>query len=233
MAGAGFIFSRGSADCARDCCAHSRQQNGLDCERRRVDDSTRHQLKPDDRPTGISGSGARAALVVREGIVFTEMYAKHLAQTYGLRVFTALNETEARRRLDGHPEIAFMLIDNRLPDRQGVERDGIGMALADEYRIPTILVTGGPAFSQTNPLVTCLFAINWPILVAATRRMMALVQKQVPSRADEALLAGESVSIRRASVGLYREVTREQPAPPGLHPYEPIDERYVRDLRNG
>jgi len=233
MAGAGFNFSRGSDVRARDCCAQLRRQNGLDCERRRVDDSARHPLNPGDRPTGTSGSGQRAALVVREGVVFGELYARHLAQTYGLKVFTALNETEARRRLEEHPEIAFMLIDNRLPDRQGVERDGIGMALADEYGIPTILVTGGPVFSQTNPLITCVFAINWPTLVAATRRVMALVQQRAASRADESLLAAESASIRRASVSLYREVTREPPAPPGLHPYEPVNERHVRELRNG
>jgi hypothetical protein len=195
-----------------------------------VDESALHRPNPGDWPGDTTGLVGRAALVVREGVVFSDLYAKYLAQAYGLTVFTAVNEKEARRHLEGHPEIAFMLIDNRLPDMHGIERDGIGMALAGEYRIPTILVTGGPVFSQTNPQVTCVFAINWPTLVAATRRVMAMVQQQAASRADEALLARESANIRRASVGLYHELAREQPPPPGLHPYEPIDERYVRNL---
>jgi len=196
-----------------------------------VDDSEVHRPDAGDRPTGTCGSRGRAALVVREGVIFTELYATHLAQCYGLTVYTSHNECDARRHLECHPEIAFMLIDNRLPDLQGIERDGIGMALADEYRIPTILVTGGPVFSQTNPLVTCVFAINWMTLVAATRRVMAVLQQQAASREDETLLAREADSIRRVSMALYRDMAREQPAPPGLHSYEPIDEQYVRNLR--
>lgn len=184
-----------------------------------------------ERPIDTDGSPSRAALVAREGIVFTNLYANHLIQAYGLQVFTAFQESEVRRCLDGHPEIAFMLIDNRFPDAQGIDRDSMGLALAIEYNIPTILVTGGPVFSQPGPLIACIFTINWPNLEAATRWVWALVQRRAASRTDAALVAESSARLRQSSIELYRELAREQPAPTGFQSYEPIDERLVRELQ--
>ncbi len=174
---------------------------------------------------------ADAVLVVREGYVFTQTYAAHLAENFGLQVFLAVNEKAARRQLDAHPEIIWMLVDNRLPDVNGVERDGLGLAIAEEYAIPTILVTGGPVFTVNNPLVTCVFSIHWEALEAATRWAMARARRQSAARKDEELLAATRNRVREASAELYRELAREQGAPAGFQAYEPIDERYVRNLR--
>jgi len=184
----------------------------------------------DDRTSPFDIPGG-AALVAREGILFVQTYAAHLVDAYGLKVFTAVNERQARRHLDAHPEIAFMLVDNRFPDMNGIERDGIGQALAEEYRIPTILVTGGPVFSQYNPLVAYLFSINWQALEAATRWACGMARQQRTSRADEKIVAEARIGVRRASVALYRELAREQPPPTGFRPYEPIDEHHVRSLK--
>ncbi|HEY3964121.1 MAG TPA: hypothetical protein VGM05_06165 [Planctomycetaceae bacterium] len=185
----------------------------------------------DDRSGVFAGTGA-AALVLREGFLFTSGYASHLAEQYGLKVFAASNETAARRHLETHPEIVFMLADNRFPDMQGVERDGRGLALAEEYGIPTILVTGGPVYSDNNPLVKCVLAINWTALEAATRWVVGVVLQQAVSENDEQCLAVSQLRMQRASIELYRELARELPTPPGFQKYEAVDERYVRDLRS-
>jgi hypothetical protein len=185
----------------------------------------------DDRTGGFAGIGA-AALVLREGFLFTSGYASHLADQYGLIVFTATNEIAARSYLDTHPEIIFMLADNRFPDVNGVERDGRGLALAEEYGIPTILVTGGPVYSDNNPLVRCVFAMNWAALDAATRWVVGVARQQAVSEKDEQCLADSQSRVQRASIDLYRELAHELPAPPGFQKYESVDERYLRDLRS-
>jgi len=184
----------------------------------------------DDRPFAFAAIGA-AALVLREGFLFTSGYAAYLAENYGLKVFTAVNESAARHELDTHPEIIFMLADNRFPDVNGVERDGLGLAIAEEYGIPTILVTGGPVFSINNPLVKCVFVMNWQTLEAATRWAVGVVRGRAASQQDEQNLAAAQARVQRTSIDLYRELAREQPAPPGFRKYEPIDERHVRNLR--
>jgi hypothetical protein len=161
----------------------------------------------DDRSGVFAGTGA-AALVLREGFLFTSGYASHLAEQYGLKVFAASNETAARRHLETHPEIVFMLADNRFPDMQGVERDGRGLALAEEY------------------------GINWTALEAATRWVVGVVLQQAVSENDEQCLAVSQLRMQRASIELYRELARELPTPPGFQKYEAVDERYVRDLRS-
>jgi hypothetical protein len=169
-------------------------------------------------------------LIAHDGILFTGLYAKYLAESFGLTVFTAVNETEARRYLDAHSEIAFMLIDNRFYDVNGIDSDGVGLAIAEEYMIPTILVTGGLIFSRNNPLIMCLFSVNWPALEAATRWALAMVRKHAAPRADEAILDEARAAVLRASAELYRELARERPPPAGFRPYEPIDDRHLRDL---
>ena len=194
-------------------------------------ETPRHScLETADRPVGFSATGA-GALVLHEGFLFTSGYATYLTETYGLKVFTALNEAAGRQQLERHPEIVFMLADNRFPDLTGVERDGRGLALAEEYGIPTILVTGGPLYSVDNPLVKCVFAMNWNALVTATRWVVDVARGKLASGHDEQRLAAVQMHVRHASIALYRELAREQPPPPGFHEYEPIDERHVRNLR--
>jgi hypothetical protein len=183
-----------------------------------------------DRPVDFSATGV-AALVLHEGFLFTNGYAAYLTATYGLKIFTALTEAAGRQHLERHPEIVFMLADNRFPDLDGVERDGRGLALAEEYGIPTILVTGGPVYSVDNPLVKCVFAMNWNALVMATRWVVEVVQGKLGSSHDELHLAAAQMQVRRSSIDFYRELAREQPPPMGFQEYEPIDERHVRNLR--
>ncbi len=197
-----------------------------------MDKAARQPSRAGDDRSGVFAGTDAAALVLREGFLFTSGYASHLAEQYGLKVFTALNETAARRHLDMHPEIVFMLADNRFPDLNGVERDGRGLALAEEYGIPTILVTGGPVYSDNNPLVKCVFAMNWAALEAATRWAVGVVLQQAVSEKDEQRLAISQFRVQRASIDLYRELARELPAPPGFQRYEAVDERYVRCLRS-